>query len=124
MTGTGHIQGPGAGFLGQIGRWLTLAAVTVAGAFMVFFSAAFALILISVVACVALLAVAAFWVRAKLMGRPFGPRAQMEAHMADIRRQMGVDMRGASTARPGASTHSDGPVVDAVETPEGWTVER
>lgn len=118
MTGTQHLQGPGAGLFGQIGRWLTLASVTVVAAFMLFFSAAFALILISAIAILVLIAVSIFWIRAKLTGRPFGPRAQMDARMADIRRQMGADMQSASQAS------SDGPVIDAHETPEGWTVER
>ncbi|GLQ23699.1 hypothetical protein GCM10007853_15730 [Algimonas ampicilliniresistens] len=118
MTGTQHLPGPGAGLFGQIGRWLTLAGVTVAAAFMLFFSAAFALVLISAIAILALIAVSVFWIRAKLTGRPFGPRAQMDAHMADIRRQMGVDQR------PDVDVASDGPIIEARETPEGWTVER
>ena len=122
MTGTQHIQGPGAGLFGQIGRWMTLAAVTVAAAFMLFFSAAFALILISVIAILALIAVSVFWVRAKLMGRPFGPRAQMDARMAEIRRQMGADIAPGKSAM--RDTSADGPIIDAHQTPEGWTVER
>lgn len=120
MTGTQHLSGPGMGFFGQIGRWLTLAAVTVMAAFMLFFSAAFALILISAIIILALIAVSIFWVRAKLTGRPFGPRAQMDARMADIRRQMGAEMPSSAPNHPS----SDGPVIDAHETPEGWTVER
>ncbi len=118
MTGTQHLLGPGAGLFGQIGRWLTLASVTVAAAFMLFFSAAFALVLISVIAILALVAVSVFWIRAKLTGRPFGPRAQMDAHMADICRQMGVDNR------PDVDAASAGPIIEARETLEGWTVER
>jgi len=118
MTRTQHLPGSGAGLFGQIGRWLTLTAVAVAAAFMLFFSAAFALILISVIAILAFIAVSIFWVRAKLTGRAFGPRAQMDERMAEIRRQMGADFQAAP------QTESDGPVIDAHETPEGWTVER
>ena len=118
MTSTQHLHGPGAGLFGQIGRWLTLASAAVIGAFMLFFFSAFALILISAIAIIALVAVAIFWVRAKLTGKPFGPRAQMDAHMAELRRQMGADFQGS------AHSMSDGPVIDAHETPEGWTVER
>ncbi|WP_298917262.1 hypothetical protein [uncultured Algimonas sp.] len=117
MTGTQHLQGPGAGLFGQIGRWLTLAIMSVAAAFMLFFSAAFALFLVGAVLVLAIVAVSIFWIRAKLTGRPFGPKARMDAHMAELRRQMGVDMR--DEPRP-----ADGPVIDAHETPEGWTVER
>lgn len=118
MTSTQHLHGPGSGLFGQIGRWLTLAAMTVVVGFTLFFSAAFALILISVIAVLVLIAVSIFWVRAKLTGRPFGPRAHMDARMADIRRQMGEDMPSSQPSK------SDGPVIDAHETPEGWTVER
>ena len=120
MTGTQHLPGSEMGFFGQIGRWLTLAAVAVMAGFMIFVSAAFALVLISAVIILALIAVSVFWVRAKLTGRPFGPRAQMDARMADIRRQMGVEMPAASQSR----SSTDGPVIDAHQTPEGWTVER
>lgn len=118
MTRTQHLQGSGTGLFGQIGRWLTLVAVTIMAAFMLFFSAAFALILISAIAFLVFIAVSIFWVRAKLTGRPFGPRAQMDARMADIRRQMGTETPSAQQSQ------SDGPVIDAHKTPEGWTVER
>lgn len=118
MTGTHHLSGPGTGLFGQIGRWLAVAAVTVAAAFMLFFSAAFALILLSAIAILAFVSVAFVWVRAKITGRPFGPRAQMEAHMADLRRQMGADLG------PESQPVNDGPIIDAHKTPEGWTVER
>ncbi|MGB6229396.1 MAG: hypothetical protein WBF53_04635 [Litorimonas sp.] len=118
MTGTHHITGPGAGLFGQLGRWFAVAAMSVAAAFMLFFSAAFALVLVGVLLILVAVAVAVFWVRAKLTGRPFGPRAQMDAQMAELRRQMGVDVRATS------SGDADGPVIDATETPQGWTVER
>ncbi|GLQ19839.1 hypothetical protein ACFFUB_05135 [Algimonas porphyrae] len=134
MTGTHHLSGPGTpGFLGQVARWLTLAGVTIAAAFMLFFSAAFALVLVGVIAIIALIAISVFWIRAKLTGRPFGPKA----HMAEIRRQMGMDVQMGQDARQGprqdprrtqrsrTGMHgSNGPIIDATETPEGWTVER
>lgn len=120
MTGTQHLSGSGMGFFGQISRWVTLAAVTVMAGFMLFVSAAFALVLVSAIIILALIAVSIFWVRAKLTGRPFGPKAQMDARMADIRRQMGAEMPSSAQSKQS----SDGPVIDAHETPEGWTVER
>ncbi|MEM7728679.1 MAG: hypothetical protein AAF311_05320 [Pseudomonadota bacterium] len=126
LQGHGGWQGPGAGLFGQIGRWLMLGAMFVAAAFMLFFSAAFALVLVGTLSLVVLIAVSVFWVRAKLTGRPFGPRAHMNAQMDELRRQMGVDMRSPRTAARPASDgpSSSGPVIDAHETPEGWTVER
>ncbi|MEL6686841.1 MAG: hypothetical protein AAFP97_04395 [Pseudomonadota bacterium] len=118
MTGTHHLNGQPTSMFGQVGRWLTLGAMSVAAAFMLFFSAAFALFLVGTIAVIAFISVAIFWVRAKLTGRPFGPRAQMEAQMEEIRRQMGA----ASQAKSGET--SQGPIIDAHQTPEGWTVER
>lgn len=123
MTGAHRLSGPTTLFA-QLGRWLTLAALAVAGAFMVFFSAAFALFLLGGIALVTLIAVAVFWVRAKLTGRPFGPRAHMEELRRQMNDQMG-DMGFESAARRSSPNHgSDGPVIDAHETAEGWTVER
>ena len=114
MTGTHHLNGQPTGMFGQVGRWLTLAAMSVAAAFMLFFSAAFALILVGTISLLVLIVVAVFWIRAKLTGRPFGPRAQMEAHMEELRRQMGATTEDTT----------QGPIIDAHQTPEGWTVER
>ncbi len=92
---------------------------------MLFFSAAFVLFLLAGVAVIALIAVAVFWVRAKILGKPFGPKAQFE-HM---RRDMERDMRGQfETMRPHHNSADqnaahDGPVIDAHETPEGWSVD-
>ena len=126
MTGTGRLTPPASGsFFANIGRWITLACVSLAGLFLFLVSATFAFIVLGIILVVALVAVAGFWLRSKLTGRPFGPRAQMEAHMAELRRQM--DAKG--PAGFGASSRSnagsgDGPVIDLEETPEGWTVER
>lgn len=114
MTGSYRLSGPNTLF-SQLGRWLTLATLTVAGAFLLFFSAAFALILLGGIALVGLVAVAVFWVKSKITGRPFGPQAQME----ELRRQM----QSAGLDRS-ASKDGEGPVIDAHETPEGWTVEQ
>ena len=124
MTGAERIQGPAnGGVLAQFGRWLALAAAGLAGVFVLFLSATFALIAVAVIACIALLAVAVFYVRAKLTGRPFGPRAHMEARMAELRRQM--DAAGASGfASPFGTADADTVVIDLEETPQGWTVER
>ena len=132
MTGTQKLHGPGLGggnIFSQIGRWITLAAVSVAGLFMLFFSAAFALLLIGGILAIAAVAVAFFWIRAKLTGRPFGPKAVMEARMEELRAQMGSQvppqMNGMFNAAPGsAMADEEGPIIDAHQTPEGWTVER
>ena len=128
MTGTGRLSPPAGGnFFANIGRWVTLAAFSIAGLFLFLVSATFAFIVLGVIIVLALVVVGAFWVRAKLTGRPFGPRAQMEAHMAELRRQM--EEAGGTTGFAGAgaarkASKDDGPVIDLEETPQGWTVER
>ena len=118
MTGTHHLNGQASGMVGQVGRWLTFAAMSVAAAFMLFFSAAFALVLIGTISVLVLITVVIFWIRAKLTGKPFGPRAQMEAQMEEFRRQMGASSNATTDDK------GQGPIIDAHQTPEGWTVER
>lgn len=125
MTGTGRLTPPaGSNFFANIGRWITLACVSLAGLFLFLVSATFAFIVLGIILVVALVAVAGFWLRAKLTGRPFGPRAQMEAHMAELRRQMDANGAAGFGAARSNSVSGDGPVIDLEETPEGWTVER
>lgn len=121
MTGSYRLSGHHT-FFSQLGRWLTLATLLVGGAFLLFFSAAFALILLGAIAFVGFVSFAVFWLKAKITGKPFGPRAQMEAQMEEFRRQMGANA-SPFNARSGGKS-DDGPVIDAHETPEGWTVER
>lgn len=125
MTGTGRLSPPaGSGLFANIGRWLALALVSLGGLFLFLVSATFAFIVLGVIIMVALVAVGIFWLRAKLTGRPFGPRAQMEAHMAELRRQMEAGgASGFGSMRPDGKT-STGPIIDLEETPQGWTVER
>ena len=122
MTGTGRLSGPqNGGVLAQLGRWVALAAAGVAGLFILFVSATFALVAVGVIATLALIAVGVLWARAKITGRPFGPRAVMEARMAELRAQM--DAAGAASPFGGAP-QGEGVTIDLQETPQGWTVER
>ena len=124
MTGSQRLSGPAStGLFASIGRGFVLAAVTAASLLVLFVSATFVLVAVGVILVLALLAVAAFWVRAKLTGRPFGPRAVMEARMAELRAQMEA-AGGASPFGPAPTQQPDGMTIDLQETPQGWTVER
>ena len=61
------------------------------------------------------------WARAKLFGKPFGPRAQFEAARRDMEAQFeGMDL---NMERNGPREGGDGPIIDAHQTPEGWSVD-
>lgn len=78
-------------------------------------SAAFAFFVVMGIALLAFLAFAFFWTKAKVLGKPFGPKAQFEAARRDMEAQMG------RTSPMQANT--DGPIIDAHQTPEGWSVD-
>lgn len=85
---------------------------------MLAFSAAFAFFVVIGLALVALVVFLFFWVRAKLFGKPFGPKAQFEAARKDIEAQFqGMDL---NMDRNGPKS---GPIIDAHQTPEGWSVD-
>jgi len=107
--------------------FLTLTAI--GGLFLLFFSAAFVFILIAGIAVIGLIVAAVFWARAKILGKPFGPKAQLERMRRDMEQELGGDL-GAQFKTDGASTRSkagadtDGPIIDAHQTPEGWSVDN
>ncbi len=118
MTQSGYIQGRRPGFFSTIARTAFLAVAAIGGLFMLIFSAAFALFVVAGIAVIGFLVFAFFWAKAKITGRPFGPRAQFE--------QMRKDMEAQMDERQGRATQTfedDGPVVDARYTPQGWSVD-
>ena len=117
MTSAGRLPGPSNPFAGLLKVVLALGAIAV-GLFVFAVSATFLLFLVAAIAVVGLLAATFFWARARLTRRPFGPREQFEAMFADMQAEM-------ETIRPmSPQVQSDGPVLDAVSTPDGWSVER
>ena len=53
-----------------------------------------------------------FWAKAKVTGKPFGPKAQFEKARQDMEAQFKAYRE-----------QTDGPVLDAQKTPDGWSVE-
>jgi len=86
---------------------------------MVFFFAAFALFAVAGIAVIGFLIFAFFWAKAKISGKPFGPRAMMDAQLNQMRKEVEAQMGGRATAR----SAGQGPVVDAHRTPDGWSVD-
>jgi len=81
------------------------------------FSAAFAFFVISGLIILGLAVFAILWTRAKLLGKPLGPRGQFETMKSEMEAQF-------ETVRNSQQTgEGDGPIIDAHKTPEGWTVD-
>ena len=118
MTQSGYIQGRRPGFFSTIARSAFLAVAAIGGLFMLIFSAAFVLFLVAGIAVIGFLIFGFFWVKAKITGRPFGPRAQFE----QMRKDMESQMSGASHQTKKTS-NTQGPIVDAHQTPQGWSVD-
>ena len=114
MQGTQRLSGPRNPLSSAIKLFVALGALTV-GLFVFAVSATFLLFAVLAVAVIGLIATSIFWARARLTGRPFGPREQLEA----IFRQM--EAQAVSVRH---TAHGDGPVLDAHQTPDGWSVER
>ena len=117
MSNTYRISGQ-AGFLARLMRGLFLAVAAIGGFFMLAFSAAFAFFVVAGLVLVGLVIFVFFWGRAKIFGKPFGPKAQFEAARKDMEAQfqgMDLDMK---TNGP-----NSGPIIDAHQTPEGWSVD-
>ena len=119
MTQTYYIQGRRSGLLSTVARAGFLAIAAIGGLFMLVFSAAFALFAVAGIAVIGFLVFAFFWAKAKIAGKPFGPKAMMAAQMDQMRKDMEAQMGGHSAHKPAG----DGPVVDAHRTPDGWSVD-
>jgi len=120
MSNTYRISGQ-SGFLTNLMRGLFLAVAAIGGFFMLAFSAAFAFFVVAGLVIVGLVIFAFLWTRAKLFGKPFGPKAQFEAARKDMEAQFqGMDL---NMDRNGPRQDGDGPIIDAHQTPEGWSVD-
>jgi len=93
---------------------MALGALTV-GLFIFAISATFLLFAVLGIAVIGVVALIIFWARARLTGRPFGPREHFEAMLKEMQPEM-----QAATAR---HTDLDGPIIDAHQTPDGWSVD-
>lgn len=119
MTQTYTLQGRRPGVLSTLARTVFLAVAAIGGLFMLVFSFAFALFAIAGIAVIGFLIFAFFWARAKITGKPFGPKAMMEAQVAQMRKDMEAQIDPSDAPKaPG-----QGPIVEAHRTPDGWSVD-
>lgn len=112
MTRTYHISGQ-PGFIQNVLRTLFVAGAAVGGLFILAASAAFAFFIAAGLLILGVVTFAFFKVRAKLFGRPFGPQVQFEKAKADMEAALGGQM----------NERQDGPIIDAHQTPDGWSVD-
>ena len=119
MTQAYYLQGRRSGLLSTVARTAFLAIAAIGGLFMLVFSAAFALFAVAGIAVIGFLVFTFFWAKAKISGKPFGPKAMMGAQFEQMRRDMEAQMGQYETAE----VSSQGPIVDAHQTPDGWSVD-
>ena len=112
MTSAGNLPGPGS-LLSNIGRAALVVASLAMGLVVLAVSATFLLFLLAAIAIVGVIAVGVLWARARLTGRPFGPREHVRAAFAEF--TLDLD------AQP---VRNDAPTLDAYPTPDGWRVDR
>lgn len=111
MTRTYNIGGP-TNLLQNILRGAFVALIAIGGIFLLAASAAFAFFVVIGLVILGFIAFCVFWVRAKIFGKPFGPQVKYEAAKADMEAHFsGHDRKGT------------GPVIDAHQTPHGWSVD-
>lgn len=116
MTAAQRLSGP-THPISRLLRWAFAVGAAVIGLFVFAVSATFLLFAVLAVVVVALIGVGVYWARARLTGRPFGPRE----HLAAMMEQMDAGDAAFRTARP--ATVRSGPVIDAHRTPDGWSVD-
>ena len=120
MTQTYNIQGRRSGLFSTVARTAIFAVAALGGLFMLIISATFALFVVAGIAVLGFLVFAFFWAKAKITGKPFGPKAMMAAQMEQMRTDMAAQLGGQPASK--AAT-GQGPVVDAHRTLDGWSVD-
>ncbi|MEP6342852.1 MAG: hypothetical protein ABJ275_06000 [Maricaulaceae bacterium] len=126
MTQTYNIGGPG-GAIRSILRMFIAGAALVGGLFFMAASAAVAFFLIIGLVILVAIVVAFLWARAKITGRPFGPKAYFKTQGFpqgfdfDAAKQSANADRGRPDTETASAKH--GPIIDANETPDGWSVD-
>ncbi|MEP1230996.1 MAG: hypothetical protein ABJG88_10005 [Litorimonas sp.] len=125
MTNTYRLSGQNGGVFSQLLRAAFFTITAIGGLLLLFFSAAFVLILIAGLAVLGFVVALVFWVRAKILGKPFGPKAKFEHMRREMEANMGSQF---DEIRPDShadhTQEADGPILDAHNTPEGWSVDN
>ncbi len=121
MVRTHSISGSTSGAFQSFGRSILAITAGIGGLFLLIASAIFAMIVGLGLLFLGLIVFAVFWTRAKLLGKPISPYARMRKDFESQMRAMHKQQSSAGS-ESGASL-SGGPVIDAHETPDGWSVD-
>ena len=123
MTQTYNINGSGGPFRSVFRMFIACAAL-IGGLLLMAASAAVAFFLIVGLVILVGLVVAFMWSKAKLTGKPFGPKAHFKAQGFDLDAAMEkAKASQESSSSPKTDTSKHGPIIDAHETPDGWSVD-
>lgn len=128
MTQTYNIGGSSSP-LKSLFKTVIAAAAVIGGLFLMAASAAVAFFLILGLVILVSLIVAFLWGKAKLTGKPFGPKAYFKAQGFDLEKGFDLDAAAQMQQRSSSPKNSPekqskhGPIIDAHKTPEGWSVD-
>ena len=119
MTQTYSLQGRRSGVFSTVARTAFLAIAAIGGIFMLLLSVSVAFFVVAGIAVIGFLIFAFFWTKAKITGKPFGPKAMMGAQFEQMRKEMETQLDPSA----GPKTRGQGPIVEAHRTPDGWSVD-
>jgi len=117
MTKTFPLPGNGQNFIQSLFRALFLIAATIGGFFIFAASAAFAFFVVIGILILGFVAFAVLWVRAKILGKSLRPESTMWSF------QSFDGAKKPSDNEDSPKPKADGPVLDAHQTPDGWSVD-
>lgn len=112
MVNGHYISGGQPGVIQTLVRSMFVILAAIGGFFIFAASAAFALIVAGGLIILGFVVFIAMWLRAKILGKPLNPYANMSAEQIFRAHQTETKSDGV-----------DGPILDAHETPDGWSVD-
>ncbi len=104
-------------FLQKIGRTAMLIASAIIGLGVLVLATSAALVVVLAILVLAAIAFVGFWLRAKIFGKTVREKA-----FEDLEKKFGVNQAQFNDADPATPQGDDDIVLDARETPDGWTV--
>ena len=115
----GHYISGSTGPFQSLLRAIFMIAAAIVGFFVFAGAAAFALFIALGLLILGGIAFAVFWFRAKILKKPLMPKMKMQGFS-------GFDMPGAEQSTKAGKANkadNDGPIIDAHQTPDGWSVD-
>jgi hypothetical protein len=109
------LSGGGQGLMQTLIRSIFVIVAAIAGFFVFAASAAFALIVTGGLIVLGVVVFIGMWIRAKILGKPLNPYVKVYKTQSS---------RAQRTRRQSQTQDIDGPVLDAHETPDGWSVDN